>query len=147
MTIQASVDRTSLSLPALVIGTDPTSDFYFPEDGLTEPEFEERTAFAEESVFLGAALPTHSTPGVGSMALTVTVNGDTEADLKANKRALEAAFRQRLTYEVALTVVGAPDTYTCLPARVSFGTVSSGMTRALMARAVITVPCYPLVGA
>lgn len=143
--IGASVDRTSLGLGALVIGTDWTAAYYFPEeDAITEPEFDERTSFAEESALLGAALPTHSVPAMGTLAMTVTVTGASEAALKANKRALEAAFKQRLTYAVSVTTLGSADTYTCLPGRVSFGAVDSGMTRALMARAVITVPCFPL---
>lgn len=143
--IGASVDRTSLGLGALVIGTDWLADYYFPEeDAITEPDFDERTSFAEESALLGAALPTHSVSGMGSLGFTVTVNGATEAELKANKRALEAAFKQRLTFAVSVTTLGSPDVYTCLPGRVSFGAVQSGLTRALMAKAAITVPCFPL---
>ena len=142
--LTVSIDRTSLSLPPLVLSNDPTGVYVIPEDALVEPEFDERASFADDSPHVAGSLLTQSVLGLGSWACSpLNVHGADPADLKANKRALEAALRQ-FRFEATITIVGAPDTYSCIRGKVSWGTVDSGVTRANMARASITVPCQPL---
>ena len=106
--------------------------YWLDEDGVIEPEIEHRTAFADESAHVS-----------GSLGLTVYTLAADEATLKAQKRALEAVVSQ-FTYTATLTTVGGPDAYTCLPGRLSWGTLDSGMVKARLAKAVITIPVQPL---
>ena len=142
---EVSIDRSGLSLAALVAGSEFDSGDYWL-DSLVEPEFDQRTSLADESGHVAGGLPTQSVQGLGSWQAVIYAQGADAATLKANKRALEAAVRQ-FRYTATLTIVGAADTYTCFAGRVSWGTVDSGMVRGLIARAAVTVPCLPLVGA
>lgn len=135
--------RTELALAVLTITNDPTQPYHLPEEGFSEPEFDNRQTFADESPHVGGALLTQSVVGLGTLALTIYTHAADAATLKAQKRALEACVRQ-FSYTAALTIVGDPDTYTCLPGRISWGEVDSGMVAALMARAVVTIPVQPL---
>lgn len=136
--------RTSLALPDLVVGTNPLgSDFWLPEDGFNEPEFSQRTTYADPAPGLHGQLATQSATDVGSFAALIYTQAADEAALKANKRALEAAVRQ-FRYTLGLTIVGPTDSYQALAGQVSWGEVDSGMVRQLMARAVVTVPVQPL---
>jgi len=132
------------SLPALAIGVMPTmGGYWFPSDGISEPEFDETTTYAETSPNLAGGLATQSVTGIGTLALTVLTEASSEANLKTQKQALEAAVRQ-FSYTVALTTVGAADTYTCIRGRISWGTLNAAMSRAFIARCVITIPVQPL---
>lgn len=147
MTLAASFARPLVgdgTLPALTVGSYPTvGGYWFPEDGTSEPEFDQRTAFADDSPHVAGSLATQSVTGLGTWAGTVYTLAASEGDLKAQKRALEACVRQ-FSYVMSLTIVGSPDDYTCLAGRISWGEYDSGMAHDLIARAVITIPVQPL---
>ena len=142
MSLTVSIDRSSLTLAALVISNTPGA-YWLPEDGFTEPEFDQRQTFASDSPDTAGSLLIQSVQGVGSFGCTVYTQASTAAALKAQKRALEAAVYQ-FSYTLSLTIVGAPDTYAAMPGRVSWGEVDSGMVGALLARAAVTIPVQPL---
>lgn len=130
--------------PAITITDNPHGTAYWlDEDGIIEPEVEHRVSFADDSPHVGGSLATQSVRAMAALGLTVYTQASDGATLKAQKRALEAILSQ-FTYTAALTITGDPDTYTCLPARVSWGTVDSGMVRRLIAKAVVTIPVQPL---
>jgi hypothetical protein len=138
---------TSVTLsgsPALTISDNPHGAAYWlDEDGLIEPEVEYRTTFADDSPHVAGALATQAVRALASLGLTVYTKAADAATLKAQKRALEAIVGQ-FSYTATVTLVGDPDVYACLPARLSWGTADSGMVRGLIARAVITIPVQPL---
>jgi len=144
MSLQVVFTRTALGFGDLVIGSSPIgAAFWLPEDGFTEPEFDQRDTMADPSNHVPGALATQSVTNEGTFACLIYVAGADEAALKANKRALEATVRQ-FRFSTTLTIVGAPDTYASRAGKISWGDVDSGMTRALMARAVVTIPVQPL---
>lgn len=140
-----SIDRTSLSLGSLDIGTIPGAAYWLPEDGITEPDFDQRQTFADDSPDVAGSLLVQSVPAIGSLALKVYTTAADADTLKAQKRALEAAVGQ-FSYSVTLTLVGAPDTYNALPGKVSWGQLDSGQVASLIAVAAVTIPLQPLGG-
>lgn len=144
MSLQIVFTRTALGLGDLTITSNPFgASFWLPEDGFAEPEFTQRDTVADSSAHVAGALATQSVTDEGTFACLIYVAGADEAGLKANKRALEATVRQ-FRFTTSLTIVGAADTYNSRAGAISWGEVDSGMTRALMAKAVVTIPVQPL---
>lgn len=141
--IAVTFSRTSLSLPDLTITGDFSQPYWIPSDGFAEPEFDTRMTFADDSAHVPGKLSTQAVDDLGTLALTVYTKAADGATLKAQKRALEACVKQ-FRYTAALTIVGAPDTYTCLRGKLSWGSATADMVAALMARCVITIPVQPL---
>lgn len=149
MTVGVSLTRTLVpGSPAdLAIPADytPGAAYWLDIDGFLEPEFDERPTYATDSADVPGSILTQSVRGLGVLGLTVCTIAATGADLKAQKRALEAAVRQ-FTFTATVTIVGDPDDYVCNPAKVSWGPVEAGWLRQFMARAVVTIPVLPLGG-
>ena len=142
--VSFSRDLLPGSLGALTIDSDPIgADFWLPEDGFNEPEFDNRDTVADVSAHVPGSLTTQSVLDEGTWAALIYTQAADEDALKANKRMLEATVRQ-FRFTTTLTIVGAPDVYRSRAGRISWGELDSGMTKALMARAVVTIPVQPL---
>lgn len=140
--ISVTIDRTTLSLTALVIGNDPTTGLWLPEDGIGRPAklWRRKTV---TSNFIHGAVQTHAVLEQATIPLTVYAQAATSAALKTLQDTLETALSQWV-YDATLTEDGVARTFECDCADVSWGEFDSGMTRAHMARATVTIPCYPV---
>lgn len=65
------------------------------------------------------------------------------AALKALRDDVNEAFSQ-FSYTLAVTESGVTETWTCDPADVQWNEHDSGMANLFLARATITIPCYPV---
>ena len=140
--ISLSIDRAALSLSALVIGNDPTSGLWLPEEGQGRPgkvwrRQTVRSPFVHGEVLTGAVLEQ------ASIQRDIYAMGATTAALRTTQDELEEALFQ-WAYDVTLTEDGETLTYACDPADVSWGEADSGMIRGHIAKATVTIPCYPV---
>lgn len=144
MLLSLTITRTGLSLPDLVISNDPTAgDFWLPEDGIDEPEVNYRLKYMPDSDFivgkeLVAAVEEHS-----AIPATIYTRAASSVALAANKATLRAALGQ-FAYNVTLNQDGATATYSADPCGPRWGTVDSGMLRGRIAKAVVSIPVYPI---
>lgn len=142
--LSVTVDRTSLALGALTIADDPSAGLWLPEDGLTRPARSwARTTVS--SPFLHGSVQTRAFLEHTQLNLSVYARAASTAALVALMDEVDAAFSQ-FVYDVTLTVDGSAKSYLCDCADVAWGDVDSGMAKAFMARATLTVPCYPVAG-
>jgi hypothetical protein len=132
--ISLTITRAALSLADLTIGDNPfAGDHHLPEGGLSWPQFTMRRAYFPDSDFVDGSLLSSAVKGMGTHALSIYAHGDTTAELFAAMDVLEAAF----------TIDGVSRTYAADPEFPQWGEVDSGMVRAHMARATVTVPLHP----
>lgn len=142
MSTSLTIDRTSLSLSALVIGTNPFgASMWLPENGLARFDFDYFRTYAEGSayaprVLLAARLEPISWPGV------IYCQAATTSALKAVEDTLAAAVAQ-WAYDLTLTVDGQTWTVTGEPTLPAFGPVDSGMVAAHVSRAALSIPINP----
>lgn len=149
MNLSVTFDRTELELDPLVVSNfpSPESPFWLPEDGLTLPEFPERTAFAPESAYIPGKRALASQQDAGGLALVIYAQAADTAALAVLKAELAAALRQ---WRPAITVDvdGESTVYEAVyPVTPHWGQVDSGMVRAHMARTAVTVVVNPPDGA
>ena len=144
MILSLTIGRASLSLADLVITNDPNAgDFWLPEDPFDEPEENYRLRYMPDSddvhgKELVSAVLEHT-----SIPATVYTKAASAAALKANKAALRAALGQ-FAYSVTVNLDGATATYSADPCGARWGTVDSGMVRAHIAKASVSIPVYPI---
>ena len=144
--IQLTLTRASLSLPDLVISSDPAGAFVLPEDGIGEPDITWRYTYAPPSGDLHGSILLAAVKEHSSLPLVINVHGSTAAELQTNKQALTDALEQ-WSYNAQLLVNGQGGTWSCDPTSPNWGDFDSGMARAFMARASIVIPVYPIPGA
>lgn len=142
MSTTVTIDRSTLSLPDLVIGTNPaSSDIYLPEDGLNRIDFDYRRTYADGSSYAPRALvaailePTN-------LQLVVYCHAATSAALATVEGTLTTALSQ-WAYDVTVTIDGVSQTVTGEPTRPAFGAVESGMVKAFLSRATLSIPVNP----
>lgn len=144
MILSLTIGRTSLSLPDLVITNDPTAGaFWLPEEGLEEPDETWRLSYFPDSRevhgrALASAVREHS-----AIPATIYTDATSSVELGQNKAILSAALGQ-FTYPVTLDLDGAALTYDADPCGPRWGAVDSGMVRAKIARASVSIPIYPI---
>lgn len=142
-TLSLTISRTSLSLGDLVIGTDPATGFWLPEEGVSEPEGDYRRSYMPDSRYshgrelLGASLAPSSLP------VTIYTRGASMAALAANKTALRNALGQ-FDYDVTYSIDGVATTYRAEPVMPNWGELRSGMVRAFLARTAVVIPLHPV---
>lgn len=145
MATSVSIDRTSLGLPPLVIGVDGDSTYTVTVGGLGRPAVTARTTYAGDSPYLHGQTPIAVVRENSSLPLTVLLQGDTDAALRAAAAALDAALWQ-FTYNVTVTEGSTATTWLCSPA--SYGLDSSAVTSDNVAEHyevwAITIPVYPI---
>lgn len=142
MTLSLTIDRSALTLPDLVIGNDPSAGLWLPEDGFTRPgKAWNRTVV--RSSFGHGAVQTRATLEQASINATIYAQGATTAALRTKQAELEDALFQWI-FSATITEDGQALTYECDCADVGWGEADSGMVRAHLARASVTIPCYPV---
>lgn len=140
--ISLSIDRTALSLAALVIADDPSTGLWIAEDGFGRPgRLWRRTSVS--SPFIHGSVQTRATLEQASIPVTIYAQGATTAALRTKMAELDDALSQWI-YDVTITEDGQATTFECDCADVSWNEFDSGMTRAHLARATVTIPCYPV---
>lgn len=136
-TASVTIDRAGLSLADLVAPNDPTSDFYFPEDGLRFPRLSLRKVYAPESEFIGGRVKLAQVPGVADYPVTFYAHADTTAALFVLMDELEAAVTQ-FTFDLTVTIDGEARTYLAEGDFPDWGEVDSGMVRAHLVKGTVT---------
>lgn len=138
------IERTELSLSPLVITNTPSAaGFWIPEDGITEPEFATRAAFAPESVYMPGKLALAAQKDAGGLALVIYAKAASSAALEVLKAELAAALNQWKP-DIATAIDGVTKTYeVAYPVTPSWGVVDSGMVRAHIAKTAVTVVVNP----
>ena len=139
--ISLSIDRTSLSLTPLVIGNYPDG-LWLPESGLGRPSKQWRRETVR-SRFVHGDVQTQATLEHSSLPFTIYAQAATTAALRTLQDELEAALFQ-WAFDATGTEDGEALTYACDCADVSWGDFDSGMVRAHIAKATVTIPCYPV---
>lgn len=141
--ISVTFDREALSLADLVITEDSSDTFWLPEDGVSWPDFAMRRTYLPDSDYVGGQQLRSAVPAASTLPLTIYAHADTTAELKAAMAELSAAATQ-WAYDLTLTIDGESWTYPADPEFPQWGQVDSGMVRAHMARASLTVPVNPI---
>lgn len=142
MAITLTISRDSLSLADLVITGDFSGDYHIPEDGTFWPRFTTRRTYAPTSAFVPGELLMGAVQDAGEWPLTIYAHGDDAAALSAAMDALEAALTQP-SFEATLNVNGVTRTWPADPEFPDWGEVDSGMARAFIARASVTLQVNP----
>lgn len=144
MSIEVSINRTSLSLSPLVITGDPFAGrWHLPEEGLVWPVFETRREYAPDSAYVGGKSLLAAVRDATEIALTVYAHGTSGADLAASKAELESALAQ-WSYGLTLTVDSVAYTYQAeVLLGLPWGPVDSGMVAARLASASFSIPLNP----
>ena len=142
--LSVSVDRTSLGAAALVVPDFPTAGLWIPEDGMGRPARTwNRTTVT--SPLTHGSVTTRATLEETSIPLSVYAQGASTAAVAALQDTVEAAFAQFL-YTVTITLDGVAKAYECYPADLSWGDILAPEAKAYLARATLTIPCYPIAG-
>ena len=145
MSLTISIDRTSLSLSALVLsGTDDANAIGVTD--YTEPSTQPRITYAPDSAYIPGSQPLAATWQQTILGFNVVTDQATsEATSRTKLAELRAALAQ-FSYTVAVVVDGAPsETWTCLPA-----TITPLGARTYMDLIghdpvwSVTIPCYPI---
>jgi len=142
--LSLTVDRSGLSLGALVFSTFDTG-YWLPEDGISYPAKRWRKEYVDSRNLHGSML-VRATLEQSAVAGTVYIKADTAAGLKTRRDEVEAAFGQ-FFYNVMIADDSGSVTYSADPADVDWGDVDSGMAAALIARASVNIPVYPIASA
>lgn len=143
MILSLTIGRAGLSLADLVIGNDPSTGFWLPEEGLEEPDQEWRLSYMPDhpdvhgKQLLSAVLEHSAIPAV------IYTKAADAATLASQKAELATALGQ-FSYTVTLNLDGATYTYSADPCGPRWGPVDSGMVRARIARASVVIPVYPI---
>jgi hypothetical protein len=140
--LSISIDRTALSLAALVIGDTPATGLWVPPDGVGRPAKTWRTASASSN-FTHGEVPTRAVLEQSAQLLTVHAEAASTSALHALQDELEAAVFQ-FVYDVTVTEDGQARTWTCYPADVAWSDITPGMVAARLSTATLTIPCYPV---
>lgn len=151
MTASVSIDRTSLSLPALVIvsaDTNPTATYVLTASGLGRPAITWRETKMPDSPNIAGSELLNAVKEQASLPLEVLVQSDTAANLDAAVQALADAVWQ-FSYDVTVTIDGVVKVWSCTPA--GFAPSSGNEEAAKWLQRVdvlaITIPVYPNPGA
>lgn len=113
-TASVSIDRTSLSLSALVIADDGAT-YQLGKDGLGEPNMTWRITSMPDSNDIHGSEPVTAVKEATSLPLTVIVKAASSAALKTATTALTDALSQ-FAYTATVTVDGQSDVWQCSPA-------------------------------
>ena len=140
-----SIDRTSLSLSALVIDSEGFGTYYIDKAGLGRPGRTPRETLAAASPFVHGNLRTAVVWDEATLPLTVRVQSDSSADLATAVGALEAALSQ-FVYTVTVTVDGVARAWTAYPAtwNTTDALVDVERVRNHFEDLAISIPVYPL---
>jgi hypothetical protein len=146
-----TIDRSSLSLGALVIDGNPTATspnggkYHLTEEACTWPSFSMRRRYAPDSEELDGKQVLGAVKDEGQMTLKFIAHRVTTADLAASVAELEAAFSQ-LSYNLTVVIdgvtIGTFEAHSELP---QWGELDSGKVRAKLVTGTVVVPLNPVV--
>lgn len=142
MSLSLTIDRTSISLSALVISTTPAAGMWLPEQGLVRPDMDYRRTYAPDSSYVPGRTILAAVLEASTLPATVYFRAATTSALVTLENTLTAALAQ-WAYTVTLTIDSSAWSWTGEPTRPAFGAVDSGMARSFMSRAVLTIPINP----
>lgn len=147
MTLSISIDRTSLSLGALVLGAQDGTGGLLAITDYTEPAIQARITYAPDSDFVHGSLALGYTWQQTILSFEVAPFGSSgEQETRTAIAALTAAVSQFPAYAVTVTVGdAAAETWQCDPGSV----VPTGGRTYMDLRDAdpvwrVTVPCYPV---
>ena len=140
-----SIDRTSLSLSALVIDTEGFNTYYVDKAGLGRVGKTPRETIAAASPFVHGQLRTAVVWEESTLPLTVRVQGTTSSALASAVDALEAALSQ-FVYTVTVTVDGVARAWTAYPAtwNSTDGLTAFERVKTFHEDLSISIPVYPV---
>lgn len=147
MTLSISIDRTSLSLSALVLGAQDGTGGLLSITDYTEPAMQSRIAYAPSSEFMHGDLALGWSWQQALLSFEVAAfNPASEDEQREAVAALAAAVTQFPAYELTVTVGASPaETWTCDP-----GSVTPAAARTYVDLRDsdpawrVTIPCYPV---
>lgn len=139
--ISLSITRTALGLGPLVADTPGVA--WVPEDGLGDPGYRYRLEYAPSADNINGSELYSAAIEMGELPVSIYLMGSSSADLATTKATWVAAFGQ-WSYQMTVTVDGVATTYLCDPVYPRWGGFDSGMVRARLARAEVSVPVQPL---
>lgn len=144
MSLKVTFTRDSLSLPDLVIDDNPyAGDYHLGEDGNQYPRFPVVRDYAPDSVFRNGRLLLGWRLDEGTLRLRIYAHGDDAAGVKAARAALDATTLQT-EYTVTLEVDGVVEgSWVACPEVGDWGDIESGLVKACMAVATVTIPLHP----
>lgn len=136
--LSVTVDRTTLALTPLVIGSDPSAGLWIPEGGLgrigtTWRRTRVGSPFTNRSVQTRAVLDDDTIP------LSVYAQAASSAALDTLKDEVEAAFYQ-WAYDLTVTEDGVAKVFSVDCADVKWNDYDSGMTSAFLAQGSLSIP-------
>ena len=138
---QVTFDRSSLSLPDLVISSTPGGTFWLPEDGFARPARALRKTYAPDSAYASGRQLLAAVEDAAEVPLTIYAQASSAALLEAAVNELEEALGQ-WSYDLTVAVDGQARTYHAEIVRPAWFQ-DSGMVKAHMARATVSVPVNP----
>ena len=143
MTTQVSIDRTSLSLSALVIGSAyNATGIWLDPDGLIRPAKTWSRNYATARDWNGA-VQTDARLEQSAYALTVYLSGSSTANVETLYTTLETALYQ-FTFTMTVTVDGTARVWTADCADVTPAPYTFGMVGNFLQLVAVTIPVYPI---
>src|SRR5688500_13242267 len=128
MTLEVSIDRTALSLSALVLPSIPASAtaaaLWLPEEGIDRPLFGYRLGYAPHRAYTDVRPPLTAALGDGVLNLVVYARGTDATALDTQRDLLTAALAQ-WAFDLTVTVGGVAETYEAWPCRPAWGLADS----------------------
>jgi hypothetical protein len=142
-TVSVSIDRSSLSLAALV-ATDDGATYQIQQDGISRPAITWRKLAAPDSADVHGTEYIAAVKEQTSIPLNVIVKSASTSALQMAIDDIEAAISQ-FSYSVTVTVDGAAKTWAASPAAWSFSTpITPGQVAQFFTLMTITIPVYPI---
>lgn len=143
-TATVSIDRSDLSLAALVISGDGSGTYSLTDRGLGRPAITPRITNMPDSRDVEGSEILSAVKEQTALPLEVLVQATSTAALDAAIDALDAALWQ-LQYDVTVTIDGVAKVWHCTPAAwaVSSGVVEYARAAQFVEVLTITIPCKP----
>src|SRR5690349_11923378 len=142
-TVSVSLDRSSLSLAALVAADDGAT-YQIAQDGLGDPGITWRKLTMPDSNDVHGSEYVAAVKEQSSIPLTIIVKASSSAALKTARDALFDALSQ-FAYTVTVTVDGVAEAWAAGPADWSRSTtVQPGQVAQFFTVLTITIPVYPV---
>jgi hypothetical protein len=140
-----SIDRSGLSLAALVIDTEGFGTYYVDKAGLGRVGVSRRETLATASPFVHGQLRTAVVREESPLSLTLRVQSASSAGLDTAVSALEDALSQ-FVYRVTVTLDGVVKTWTAHPAtwNSTDGLVAFERVMSFHEDLSISIPVYPV---
>lgn len=144
MTTSLVIDRSSLSLADLTIGTDPSASYWIASDGIGRPGIIIDRTYASARGYHGDVL-VDARKQQSTLPLRVYVNGSSAAQVQTRLETLQTAVQQ-FAYTVTVTVDDAVTVWPCDMADFPEWVYDSGQVKAGLQPVPLSIPVYPIPG-